>query len=71
MTKAFSDLEKAYSVLNGRARANNFEPCLTRLLDTLNKTWDTAKYAKETLPIFAVTDEYKDHSQIRCKVYIY
>lgn len=70
-TKAFSKLEKAQNVLNGRSKAKNFEPYFTSLLHTLNKAWDTATYEKETAPIVAVIDEYEGSNQSQGKIYAY
>lgn len=50
MTKAFSKLEKAQSVLNGRPKANIFEPYFASLLLTLRESWDASSFEQEALP---------------------
>lgn len=55
----------------GRPKANNFEPYFTSLLHTLNRSWDTESYEKETAPIVASIDEYEGSNQIKGKIYAY
>lgn len=57
--------------MNGRAKANNFEPYIICLLHILNKMWDTETYEKETAPIVAGLDEYEGSKQIKGKAYAY
>lgn len=71
MTKAFPILEKAQCVLDGRSKANNFEPYILSLLYTLNQMWDTNKYEKETAPIVDSLDEMEGSNQIKGKFYAY
>lgn len=58
-------------MINGRPKANNFEPTFIGLLHILNKSWDTAMYEKETAPIVASINEYESSNQIKGKIYAY
>lgn len=55
----------------GRSRSNNIEPYFSSLLNTLNDTWDTARYIKLSAPIIEAIDENESSNQIKSEIYAY
>jgi len=62
------DLSK---ILCGRSKANNVEPIFAGILNTLNETWDTVKYERNTAPVMATIDDSESANQISGKIYTY
>lgn len=55
----------------GRSKANNVEPIFAGILNTLNETWDTVKYERNTAPVMATIDDSESANQISGKIYTY
>jgi prefoldin subunit 5 len=56
LNEPFAGFIKSDNFVNGRPKANNFEPLIIGLLYTLNRTWGTDHYKKEIAQIVAQLD---------------